>query len=333
MPEGQTGIVTTFGRYSESTGPGFRWHMPVPIQSVQLVDVSSVRTAEIGSAGQANRLREALMLTDDENIVDMQFTVQYRIKPGMGARDYVFNIRQPERTVVQAAESAMREVVGRKMMDSVLFESKAEIANDVRKSMQDMLDRYKSGIEIMSVAIQNAQPPQQVQAAFNDAVKAGQDRERAINLGEEYRNAVLPRAQGTAARLKEDALGYQARVTETARGDASRFESLQTEYAKAPQVTRDRLYIDTVKDIFAKTTKIYVDSKSGNNMLYLPLEKILEKTKQSAEEAVNATTRTGDPTPMAWGGAQQQSHSTSTNTDRQSSRSGNDSTYRLSRER
>lgn len=333
VPEGQTGIVTTFGRYSESTGPGFRWHMPVPIQSVQLVDVSSVRTAEIGSAGQANRLREALMLTDDENIVDMQFTVQYRIKPGMGARDYVFNIRQPERTVVQAAESAMREVVGRKMMDSVLFESKAEIANDVRKSMQDMLDRYKSGIEIMSVAIQNAQPPQQVQAAFNDAVKAGQDRERAINLGEEYRNAVLPRAQGTAARLKEDALGYQARVTETARGDASRFESLQTEYAKAPQVTRDRLYIDTVKDIFAKTTKIYVDSKSGNNMLYLPLEKILEKTKQSAEEAVNATTRTGDPTPMAWGGAQQQSHSTSTNTDRQSSCSGNDSTYRLSRER
>lgn len=323
VPEGQTGIVTTFGRYSESTAPGFRWHVPMPVQTVQLVDVSSVRTAEIGSAGQSDRLREALMLTDDENIVDMQFTVQYRIKPGTGARDYVFNIRQPERTVVQAAESAMREVVGRKTMDSVLFESKAEIADAVRKSMQDMLDKYTSGIEIMSVAIQNAQPPQQVQAAFNDAVKAGQDRERSINLGEEYRNAVLPRAQGTAARLKEDALGYQARVTETARGDAARFEALQTEYAKAPEVTRDRLYIDAVKDIFARTTKIYVDSKNGNNMLYLPLEKILEKTKQSAEEAVNATTRTPEPTPMTWGGAAQQSGATT------SSNYGNSSPYAL----
>ncbi len=304
VPEGQTGIVTTFGRYSESTAPGFRWHMPMPLQDVQLVDVSSVRTAEIGSGSQSERLREALMLTDDENIVDMQFTVQYRIKPGTGARDYVFNIRQPERTVVQAAESAMREVVGRKTMDSVLFESKAEIADAVRKSMQDMLDRYTSGIEIMSVAIQNAQPPQQVQAAFNDAVKAGQDRERAINLGEEYRNAVIPRAQGNAARLKEDALGYQARITETARGDASRFEALQAEYAKAPEVTRDRLYIDSVKDVFAKTTKVYVDSHS-NNMLYLPLEKIMEKTRQSAEEAVSASTRQSEPAPAVVGGAQQ----------------------------
>ena len=332
VPEGQTGIVTTFGRYSESTPPGFRWHVPMPVQDVQLVDVSSVRTAEIGAASQSNRLSEALMLTDDENIVDMQFTVQYRIKPGQGARDYVFNIRQPERTVVQAAESAMREVVGRKTMDSVLFESKAEIAEAVRTSMQDMLDRYTSGIEIMSVAIQNAQPPQQVQAAFNDAVKAGQDRERSINLGEEYRNAVLPRAQGTAARLKEDAMGYQARIVETAKGDAARFAKLQTEYAKAPEVTRDRLYIDAVRDVLSHTTKVFVDSRSGNNMLYLPLEKIVESTKQSAEDAVNQAARrdsapsTGNPTPaQAMGGAQQ------SGTDR--SHAMPEQVYRLSRER
>ena len=282
VPEGQSGIVTTFGRYTESTMPGFRWHLPYPIQDAQLVDVSSVRTAEIGAAGRSDRLREALMLTDDENIVDVQFTVQYRIKPGDGAVDYVFRIRQPDLTVTQAAESAMREVVGRKTMDSVLFESKAEIAEAVKLSMQSMLDRYSSGIEVMSVAIQNAQPPQQVQAAFNDAVKAGQDRERSINLGEAYRNAIIPKAEGTAARLKEEALGYQARVSETARGDADRFSALYAEYAKAPEVTRDRLYIDTVRDVMQNVSKVYVDAKGGNNLLYLPLDKIVSSTKRAA---------------------------------------------------
>lgn len=282
VPEGQSGIVTTFGRYAETTAAGFRWHLPMPIQDVQIVDVSSVRTTEIGFAGRSDRLREALMLTDDENIVDVQFTVQYRIKPGDGARDYVFRIRQPDLTVTQAAESAMREVVGRKAMDSVLFESKAEIAEAVKKSMQDMLDRYSSGIEVMSVAIQNAQPPQQVQAAFNDAVKAGQDRERSINLGEAYRNAVIPKAEGTAARLKEEALGYQARIVETARGDADRFSALQSQYARAPEVTRDRLYVDTVRDVMKNVTKVYVDAKGGNNLLYLPLDKIVNNTKSDA---------------------------------------------------
>lgn len=282
VPEGQSGIVTTFGRYTETTAPGFRWHLPMPIQDVQIVDVSSVRTAEIGFAGRSDRLREALMLTDDENIVDVQFTVQYRIKPGEGARDYVFRIRQPNLTVTQAAESAMREVVGRKTMDSVLFESKAEIADAVKKSMQSMLDRYQSGIEVMSVAIQNAQPPQQVQAAFNDAVKAGQDRERSINLGEAYRNAVIPKAEGTAARLKEEALGYQARIVETARGDADRFSAMQAQYSKAPEVTRDRLYVDTVRVVMQNVTKVYVDAKGGNNLLYLPLDKIVNHTKNDA---------------------------------------------------
>lgn len=289
VPEGQGGIVTTFGRYTETTAPGFRWHLPYPIQEAQIVDVSSVRTAEIGALGRADRLREALMLTDDENIVDVQFTVQYRIKPGDGARDYVFRIRNPELTVTQAAESAMREVVGRKTMDSVLFESKAEIASAVKISMQNMLDRYASGIEVMSVAIQNAQPPQPVQAAFNDAVKAGQDRERSINLGEAYRNSVIPKAEGTAARLKEEAMGYKARITETAKGDADRFTSIVNEYKKAPEVTRDRLYLDTVRDVMKNVTKVYIDSKNGNNLLYLPLDKIVNSTRAEASAQAEQT--------------------------------------------
>ena len=288
VPEGQTGVVTTFGAYSKSTMPGINWHLPAPIQDVELVDVSSVRTAEIGMRGTTDRLREALMLTDDENIVDVQFNVQYRIKPETGAKDYLFNTRAPDASVTQAAESAMREVVGRKAMDSVLFESKAEIAEAVRNSMQAMLDRYSTGIEVMSVAIQNAQPPQQVQAAFNDAVKAVQDRERQINLGEAYMNAVIPKAQGTASRLKEEAEGYKARVVETARGDADRFTSVYTEYAKAPQVTRDRIYVDAMRDIYQNVTKVYVDQKSGSNLLYLPLDKIVASTQAAAKSEADS---------------------------------------------
>ena len=288
VPEGQTGVVTTFGAYSKSTMPGINWHLPAPIQDVELVDVSSVRTAEIGMRCTTDRLREALMLTDDENIVDVQFNVQYRIKPETGAKDYLFNTRAPDASVTQAAESAMREVVGRKAMDSVLFESKAEIAEAVRNSMQAMLDRYSTGIEVMSVAIQNAQPPQQVQAAFNDAVKAGQDRERQINLGEAYMNAVIPKAQGTASRLKEEAEGYKARVVETARGDADRFTSVYTEYAKAPQVTRDRIYVDAMRDIYQNVTKVYVDQKSGSNLLYLPLDKIVASTQAAAKSEADS---------------------------------------------
>ena len=312
VPEGQTGVVTTFGRYAKSTGPGFNWHMPAPIQDVELVDVSSVRTTQIGMRGSSDRLREALMLTDDENIVDVQFNVQYRIKSGDGAKEFLFNSRSPDMSVTQAAESAMREVVGRKTMDSVLFESKAEIAEAVRKSMQTMLDRYGTGIEVMSVAIQNAQPPEQVQAAFNDAVKAGQDRERAINLGEAYMNAVLPKAQGTAARLKEEAEGYKARVTEMARGDADRFSSVFNEYKKAPEVTRDRIYVDTMREIYGNVSKIYVDQKGGSNLLYLPLDKIVEATKKDARSAADKAadaatlatmgasgTAAGDPQPAA----------------------------------
>ena len=283
VPEGQSGIVTTFGKYTETTMPGFRWHLPWPVQDVNIVDVSSVRTVAIGAMGRANREAEALMLTDDENIVDLRFNVQYRIKAGEGAMNYIFRSRDPDESVRQSAESAMREVVGRKKMDSVLFESKQEIAEDVKKIMQEMLDRYRTGIEVMSVAIQNAQPPQPVQAAFDDAVKAGQDRERQINEGQAYANDVIPKARGMAARLAQEAEGYKARVVETAKGDADRFTQVLTQYEKAPRVTRDRMYVDMMQQVMQSSTKVYVDTQDGNNLLYLPFDKLMEQNAASAK--------------------------------------------------
>ncbi|HEU0205007.1 MAG TPA: FtsH protease activity modulator HflK, partial [Burkholderiaceae bacterium] len=260
VQEGQLGVVTTFGRYSESTPAGFRWRAPWPIQAHEVVDVLSLRTMELGARGRGDRLKESLMLTDDENIVDIHFTVQYRIKESEeGARDFLFNSRfgrerDPSDVVLQVAESAMREVVGRKAMDSVLYESRLEIANDVRRQMQNMLDRYGTGILVSAVAIQNAQPPEQVQAAFDDAIKATQDRERQINEGQAYANDVVPRARGMASRLQQESEGYRTRMIETAQGDASRFRQVLVEYNKAPAVTRERLYLETMQQIFTSTT-------------------------------------------------------------------------------
>jgi membrane protease subunit HflK len=278
VPEGQVGVVTTFGRFSETTPPGFRWRMPWPVQAHEVVDVLSVRTVEVGGRGRADRLKEALMLTDDENIVDLHFTVQYRIKEGPdGARDFVFNSQRPTEAVPQTAESAMREVVGGRAMDAVLFESRQQIADDVRRRMQAMLDRYGTGLLVLEVAIQNAQPPEQVQAAFDDAVKAGQDRERLINEGQAYANDVVPRARGLAARLTQEAEGYRTRVTENAQGDAARFRQVLAEYEKAPQVTRDRMYIETMQQVFTNSTKVMVDARGGNNVLFLPFDRLVQQ--------------------------------------------------------
>ncbi len=297
VQEGQVGVVTTFGRFSETTLPGFRWRAPWPVQSHEIVDVLSVRTLEIGARGRADRLKEALMLTDDENIVDVQFIVQYRIKEGEGARDFVFNSRRPTESVAQVAESAMREVVGRQLMDKVLYESRQEIAAAVRERMQENLDRYGTGILILQVAIQNAQPPEQVQAAFDDAVKATQDRERLINEGQAYANDVVPKAGGTAARLLQEAEGYRTRVVQTAEGDASRFRQVLVEYNKAPQVTRDRLYLETMQQIFANTTKVMIDSRSSNQLLYLPFDKLLQQTASDGSTTRAPSAMLSDPAP------------------------------------
>jgi membrane protease subunit HflK len=285
VQEGQVAVVSTFGRYDSTTGPGFRWRAPWPVQAHEIVDVFSVRKVEVGtrSRGQ-DRLKEALMLTDDENIVDMQFEVQYRVKDGPeGARDFVFGSRfardgDPSLIVQQTAESAMREVVGNRKMDSVLYESRQQIADDVRLRMQAMLDRYVTGLYVSAVAIQNAQPPEQVQAAFDDAVKAGQDRERQINEGQAYSNDVVPRARGMAARLMQEAEGYRSKTIETAEGDAARFRQVLTEYMKAPAITRERLYIETMQQIFASTTKLLVDTHNSAQLLYLPLDRLMQQS-------------------------------------------------------
>lgn len=273
--EGQRGVVLRFGKFVEATMPGPRWHMPYPVESAEVVNVEQVRTVEVGYRNNVKSkvLKESLMLTDDENIVDVQFAVQYILK---SPSDFIFNNRATEDSVLQAAETAIREIVGRNSMDFVIFEGRADVAARAQKLMQEILDRYGTGISISKVTMQNAQPPEQVQASFDDAVKASQDRERQKNEGEAYANDVIPRARGMAARLMQEAEGYRSRVIEQSQGDASRFRQVVAEYTKAPQVTRDRLYLDAMQQIMSNTSKILIDQKSGGNMLYLPLDKLMQ---------------------------------------------------------
>ena len=273
----QRGVVLQFGRFKESTEPGLRWRLPWPIQSHEIVNLTGVRTVEVGYRGADKNkvLKEALMLTDDENIVMVQFAVQYLLKDPQA---YLFNNRHPDDAVMQAAETAIREVVGKNKMDFVLYEGRDQIAANTQKLIQDILDRYVTGIQVRSVNMQSTQPPEQVQAAFDDAVKAGQDRERQKNEGQAYANDVIPRARGAASRLMEEATGYRQRIIVTAEGDASRFKQVLTEYSKAPEVTRSRMYLEAVQQIYANTTKVMLDAKGSGNLLYLPLDKLMQVT-------------------------------------------------------
>jgi modulator of FtsH protease HflK len=277
VQEGQTGVVMSFGKYSHMAPAGFNWRWPYPIQSHEIVNVSQVRTVEVGyrSSVRNKQPRESLMLTDDENIIDIQFAVQYKLK---NASDWVFNNRDQEDMVRQVAETAIREIVGRSKMDFVLYEGREKVAFDVSQLMQQVLDRYKSGVQITNVTMQGVQPPEQVQAAFDDAVKAGQDRERQKNEGQAYANDVIPKARGAASRLLQESEAYRSRVVATAQGDASRFKQVLVEYQKAPAVTRDRMYLETMQQIFSNTTKIMIDSKGAGNLLYLPLDKLIAQS-------------------------------------------------------
>jgi membrane protease subunit HflK len=281
----QRGVVLTFGKYSQTTDPGLRWRLPYPIQSHEVVNISQVRTIEVGYRNNVKSkvLREALMLTNDENIVDIQFAVQYTIKD---PEDYLFSVRRPDETVMQVAETAFREIVGKSSMDFVLYEGRQEIAARAEDLMQNILDRYQTGVLVSKVTMQNAQPPEQVQAAFDDAVKANQDQERLKNEGQAYYNDVVPKARGTASRLTEEASGYRQRVIAYAEGEASRFRQILTEYNKAPAVTRERMYIETVQQIMTSTSKVMVDAKQGNNLLFLPLDKILQMSAAGVADAM-----------------------------------------------
>jgi membrane protease subunit HflK len=298
VQEGQTAVVLTFGKFSHVAPAGFNWRWPYPIQTHEIVNVSQVRTVEIGyrNSVRNKQLREALMLTDDENIIDIQFAVQYKLK---NASDWVFTNRDQEDTVRQVAETAIREIVGRSKMDFVLYEGREKVALDVSQLMQQILDRYKMGVQVTNVTMQGVQPPEQVQAAFDDAVKAGQDRERQKNEGQAYANDVIPKARGAASRLLQEAEAYRARVIANAQGDASRFKQVLVEYQKAPAVTRDRMYLDTMQQIFTNTTKLMVDAKGSGNLLYLPLDKLISKTgagsDASPEKNSSATMQQSTP--------------------------------------
>jgi membrane protease subunit HflK len=269
------GVVLRFGKFNETTQPGPRWHLPYPIETVEIVNLSQVRTVEVGYRNNVKSkvLKESLMLTDDENIIDIQFAVQYILK---SPEDFLFNNRATDDAVLQAAETAIREIVGKSKMDFVLYEGREQVAAQATKLMQEILDRYKTGILVSKVTMQNAQPPEQVQASFDDAVKAGQDRERLKNEGQAYANDVIPKAKGAAARLLEEANGYRQRVIANSEGESARFRQVLTEYQKAPVVTRERMYLETIQQVLESTSKIIVDQKGGGNLLYLPLDKLMQ---------------------------------------------------------
>ncbi|MGV3493271.1 MAG: FtsH protease activity modulator HflK [Ramlibacter sp.] len=309
VQEGQQAVITRFGRYSSTVGAGFNWRLPYPIERHETVQVTQIRSVDVGrdTVIRATGLKESAMLTEDENIVEIKFAVQYRLN---NARDWLFNSKNPSEAVVQAAESAVREVVGKMRMDSALAEERDQIAPRVRNLMQQILDRYRIGVEVVGINLQQGgvRPPEQVQAAFDDVLRAGQERERAKNEAQAYANDVIPRAVGAASRLAQEAEGYKARIVAQAKGDADRFKLLLAEYQRAPQVTRDRLYLESMQQIFSNVTKVLVESRQGGNMLFMPLDRILQQVSQGgaaapAEAAPAVPPASTTPPPAAAGDA------------------------------
>jgi len=296
VQEGQQAVITQFGKYKSTVGAGFDWRLPYPIERHELVFVTQIRSADVGrdTVIKSTGLRESAMLTEDENIVEIKFAVQYRLSD---ARAWLFESKNPSDAVVQAAETAVREVVGKMRMDTALAEERDQIAPRVRTLMQTILDRYKVGVEVVGINLQQGgvRPPEQVQASFDDVLKAGQERERAKNEAQAYANDVVPRAVGSASRLNEEAAAYKARIVAQAQGDAQRFSSVLAEYQKAPQVTRDRMYLDTMQQIYGNVTKVLVESRQGSNLLYLPLDKIMQSVASGGVGSVDAPATSAAP--------------------------------------
>ncbi len=294
---GKQGVVLRFGEYTKATQPGPHWHIPYPIEQVEIVDVEQRRFVEIGyrSAGGGQNAvvvpREALMLTQDENIVNIQLAVQYQVSD---PREFLFNVRDPELVLKQVAESAIREVVGRSEMDFILKEGRAEVVSSTKTVMQAILDEFKSGLLVSDVNLQDAQPPDDVQAAFSDAIKAREDKERLKNEAEAYANDIVPKARGAAARQIQEAEAYKAAVTAKSEGEANRFEALLVEYKKAPLVTRKRLYLDTIESVMSSSSKVLVDTDSGSSLMYLPIDKLLENAAST-----RASTKSMDSAPSS----------------------------------
>lgn len=291
VDEGTRGVETRFGKYSTTTQPGLNWRLPAPIDQVQIVDVQNVQVVEVGyrsggRQGAGSVPREALMLTKDENIVDVRLAVQYQVKD---AKNYVFNLLNPTATLKQVTESAERGAIGRSNMDFVLTEGRSEIVAEIQEEIQKVMDSYESGILVTSVNLQDAQPPEQVQGAFEDAIKAREDEQRYINEAEAYANEVVPVARGAASRKTQEAEAYKESIIAKATGEVSRFSQLLKEYKKAPQVTRQRMYLESMENVLGNTSTVMVDVEGSNNMLYLPLDKLGNRTA-NAGTANTATT-------------------------------------------
>lgn len=279
VDEGRRGVVLQFGQYNTTTMPGLHWY-PRFIQTVDTVNVESVRTVELGT-----RTSDSLMLTEDENVISIRYAVQYQIG---NARDYLFNVNDPEQTLHQVAESSMREIVGKTKMDFIMTGGLDEVIGRARLQLQSTLDAYQIGIIVSSVNIQDAQPPEQVQNAFADAIKAREDNQRIENEAKAYANDVLPRARGASARLLEEANAYKAQVIAQAEGETSRFLAVLSEYKKAPEVTRKRLYLDSMESVLTHSSKVVIDTEGGNNLLYLPLDKLMQRDNVTSMPATGS---------------------------------------------
>ena len=287
VDEGRQGVVMQFGAFKQITEPGPHWY-PRFIQSVEVVNVDQVRSVNLGL-----RKDEALMLTQDENIVDIKFTVQYKVKDAKG---FLFNVVDPDATLRQATESAMREIVGKNGMDFVIKDGRPQVGARTKGLIQEILDGYNTGILVTNLNLQDAQPPQQVQHAFNDAIKAREDEQRQINEAEAYSNDVLPKARGAAARVIQEAEAYREQVVSRANGEAERFSKVLVEYNKAPRVTRERMYLETMESVLSKSNKVMVDVKKGNSMIYLPLDKIVRRDSSSQPLTTNDGSGTDEST-------------------------------------
>ena len=268
----QAGVVTQFGAFVKTTTPGPHWHLPWPLQKVEKVDVEEIRSAKLTSQ---------LIMTQDENIVDIDLAVQYNVK---SAEDYLFNVRGPDRTLEEVVESALREVVGSTVLESVLTTGRDVVWNTTLTSLQQVMDDYESGIQVTAVNLERAQPPEEVQAAFSDAIKAREDKERFINEAQAYANEVLPRARGDAQRALEESEAYKARVVQAAIGESERFLSLLTEYAKAPEITSERLYLEAMETVLGNTSKVLVDGDGGNSLMYLPIDQLINQNRDRSRE-------------------------------------------------
>ncbi|HIM54641.1 MAG TPA: FtsH protease activity modulator HflK [Gammaproteobacteria bacterium] len=292
----EKGVVLRFGAFQEETGQGPHWHLPYPIETLDRINVEQIRTAQIGYRDAISNRRggnvssESLMLTKDENMIDAKFAVQYKIND---AQAYLFNVANPDMTLRHVVESAIRQVVGKNTMDYVLTEGRVAIADDIKEKSQELLNIYQTGLQITTVNMQDAQPPEQVQASFSDAVKAREDKQRLINEAQTYANDILPKSRGRAARMLEESKAYKSEVVSRSEGESSRFGQILAEYEKAPEVTRERLYRETMESVFANTSKVVVDSKA-NSMMYLPIDKLIN-AKKTQTEIVIQEAQSGQP--------------------------------------